>query len=63
MGQKIEFEYSPNKYIAKKIAWDHLTECKDYYTRLQKLEKECAKDQGSEEIEEDVIIGTAGGEL
>jgi len=28
---------------------DHLAECKTYYTRLVKMEKECAISQGSKE--------------
>jgi hypothetical protein len=41
MGIKVEYEHTDNKEISKRIALDHLAECKDYYTRLDKMEKEC----------------------
>jgi hypothetical protein len=41
MGIKVEYEHTDNKEISKRIALDHLAECKDYYTRLAKMEKEC----------------------
>lgn len=43
IGTKIELEHTDNINIAKEIAKDHLSECKDYYTRLIKLEKDCKK--------------------
>lgn len=46
MGIEIETEHTDNRAIAKEITKDHLAECKDYYTRLNKMEKECEKQQG-----------------
>ncbi len=40
MGIKIEQEHAGDIF-ARRIALDHLTECKDYYTRLKKMESEC----------------------
>ena len=42
-GIKIEMEHVSNKWIAKRIALDHLAEFPDYYTRLVKMEKEAEK--------------------
>lgn len=42
-GIKIEQEHTPCKIIAERIAKDHLTEFGDYYTRLEKMEKEAEK--------------------
>jgi hypothetical protein len=39
-GIKIEMEHTDNKEFAKCIAKDHLSEIKDYYTRLIKMEKD-----------------------
>jgi len=43
MGILVEFEHTDNPEYAKAIAKDHLSECSDYYTRLEKMEKECQK--------------------
>lgn len=40
MGIKVEREHTTCDLIAERIAKDHLTELKDYYTRLDKMEKE-----------------------
>lgn len=40
-GIKIEYEHTSNELIAKRIALDHLAECDDYYTRLEKMELSC----------------------
>ena len=40
MGIKVEMEHTNNKIISEKIAKDHLAEISDYYTRLDKMEKE-----------------------
>jgi hypothetical protein len=40
MGQKVEMEHTDNPEIARIIAKDHLTEIKNYYTRLKKMEDE-----------------------
>jgi len=40
MGIEVEKEHTSNPLIAEKIAWDHLDEISDYYTRLKKMEKE-----------------------
>ena len=43
-GTKIELEHTDNKEMAREIALDHLTEFPDYYTRLEKMEKDAKKD-------------------
>jgi len=40
MGIKVEMEHTTNPLISRKIALDHLKEIPDYYTRLDKMEKE-----------------------
>ena len=40
MGIKVEMEHTDNKYLAKKVSIDHLSEIKNYYSRLKKMEKE-----------------------
>ena len=42
-GIEIEYEHTPDDVMACKIALDHLAECDDYYTRLQKMERECQR--------------------
>ena len=44
MGMGIEMEHTTNKEIAKRISLDHLSEIKDYYTRLKKMEEEAGID-------------------
>jgi len=44
LGIKIELEHTDNLVYATAIAKDHLSEIRDYYTRLIKMEKE-AKDE------------------
>lgn len=39
-GIEVEKEHTPNEKMAKEIATDHEIEFPDYYTRLDKLEKE-----------------------
>ena len=54
MGIEVEKEHTPCSVIAAKIALDHLAEIPDYYTRLDKMEREagvshheaCAADAG-----------------
>lgn len=48
MGIIVEEEHSINKIIQKRIAEDHLSECKDYYTRLAKMESECGEVEDEE---------------
>jgi hypothetical protein len=43
-GILIEREHTDDLEIAKSIAKDHLSECKIYYTLLEKLEKQCIKE-------------------
>ena len=43
MGVKVESEHTSSKTTAKEIAMDHLSEMPDYYTRLDKMEKEALK--------------------
>lgn len=40
MGIGVEYEHTTQKELATKIAADHLEEFPDYYTRLDKMEKE-----------------------
>lgn len=42
-GRKIEKEHTDDPAKANEISKDHLEECPDYYTRLEKLENECEK--------------------
>ena len=44
LGIKIEMEHTDDPELAKEIAMDHLTEMPDYYTRLEKMEKEAEKE-------------------
>jgi len=39
MGIEVEYEHTDNKYMAYRIAIDHLAEMPDYYTELAKMEK------------------------
>ena len=41
MGIEIEKEHTDDENIAKEIAKDHLEECPDYYTRLERMESGC----------------------
>ena len=43
MGIKVESEHTNSQTTAKEIAMDHLSEMPDYYTRLDKMEKEAIK--------------------
>jgi hypothetical protein len=38
-GTKVEMEHTDDPAIAKEIAMDHLSEDKDYYKKLEKMEK------------------------
>ena len=40
MGIKVEKEHTDNPVLAKRIALDHLAEIPDYYTRLDKMERD-----------------------
>lgn len=40
MGIQEEYEHTLHRDIAEKIALDHLSKIKDYYTRLRKMESE-----------------------
>lgn len=44
MGEKVEKEHVKDEELAGEIALDHLEEIPDYYTRLDKMEKEAKKD-------------------
>lgn len=44
MGEKVEREHVKDEELAGEIALDHLEEIPDYYTRLDKMEKEAKKD-------------------
>jgi len=53
MGLKVEMEHTDDPMIAIEIAMDHLTEFPDYYTRLDKMEKQAKGDTKSEGAEGD----------
>jgi hypothetical protein len=40
LGIKVELEHTSNKMLALEIVTDHLEEIPDYYTHLEKMEKE-----------------------
>lgn len=44
MGIKVEMEHTHDKKLSREIAMDHLVEIPDYYTRLEKMEKEAKKE-------------------
>ena len=52
-GIKVELEHTDSKEMAEEIAMDHLSEMPDYYTRLDKMEKESEK-QWKEKLKEQV---------
>lgn len=41
MALKVETEHSGNDLIKRRIALDHLAECKNYYSRLAEMEMDC----------------------
>ncbi len=43
MGEKVETEHTDAPGIKRQIAKDHLAEIPDYYTRLNKMEKEARR--------------------
>lgn len=45
MGIKVEMEHTTMPIISRKIAMDHLIEIPDYYTRLDKMEKEASVEE------------------
>ena len=50
MGIKVEMEHVDDESLAREIALDHLFEIPDYYTRLDKMEKEAKKDMKEKEV-------------
>jgi predicted deacetylase len=44
MGVKVEMEHTRSKTVASKIARDHLSEIGDYYTRLNKMERQAKRE-------------------
>lgn len=57
MGIKVEMEHTPDQTVAKKIALDHLAEIPDYYTRLDKMEKEAEQSANAAAAPEDKESG------
>jgi hypothetical protein len=53
MGIQVEYEHTKDTETAKRIALDHLAEIDDYYTRLDKMEKEAGVDHHDEEGNKD----------
>lgn len=60
MGLKVEMEHTDNPMIALEIAMDHLAEISDYYTHLDKMEKEAGVEEpeGDESIEDTDSVET-----
>lgn len=52
MGIDVEKEHTDNPMVSVEIATDHLEEIPDYYTRLDKMEKDAKAEQGGEGEEE-----------
>lgn len=50
MGIKIEMEHVDEESLAREISLDHLFEIPDYYTRLEKMEKDAKKEGVNENI-------------
>jgi len=46
LGIKVELEHTTNKMLALEIVTDHLEEIPDYYTHLEKMEKEAEAQKG-----------------
>ena len=42
-GIRVEYEHTNSRLVATLIAKDHLAEIPDYYTRLEKMEKDAEK--------------------
>ncbi len=51
-GKKVEMEHVNDEELAEEIALDHLFEIPDYYTRLDKMEKEAKKEMGEKDLSE-----------
>lgn len=51
-GIEVEMEHTNCPIISRRIALDHLTEISDYYTRLDKMEKEAEKEINQAEVVE-----------
>jgi hypothetical protein len=51
-GTKVEMEHTDDKSKAKEIAMDHLAEMPDYYTRLEKMEKDAKSFWSNKELKE-----------
>jgi hypothetical protein len=50
MGVKVESEHTTSQTTAREIAMDHLSEIPDYYTRLDKMEKDALKASKKKEV-------------
>lgn len=57
LGIKVEKEHSDDPKKAREIAMDHLVELPDYYSRLDKMEKEAGKEI---ESKEQTMAGSSG---
>ena len=49
MGLEVEKEHTDSPAIAQQIAKDHLSEIKDYYSRLKKMEGEAKRSMGKKD--------------
>ena len=52
-GIKVEMEHTKNKNLAEIIAFHHLDEIPDYYTRLLKMEKEAEMNEAKKYMDKD----------
>ena len=61
MGLEVEMEHTDDPKVALEIVMDHLTELPDYYTHLDKMEKNAGVDepenQNSDDLETDELLG------
>lgn len=59
IGIKVEMEHTNDRKIAREISLDHISEFKDYYTRLKKMETQ-AKSENKKTVKEMISTPTIG---
>jgi hypothetical protein len=57
MGLEVEMEHTDDPKIALEIAMDHLTEIPDYYTHLDKMEKDAGVEEPQDDELTDELLG------
>jgi hypothetical protein len=55
-GTRVEFEHTDDLEIARKIAYDHLTEEPSYYKKLEKMEKKTKKASNENSQAYEIIV-------